>query len=363
MLRYFVTILLILTSMVCMISAQPVEIHSQLSVEGAHIVDQNGHKVALRGISLGWHNWWPQYYNASVVEYLSHSWHISVIRVAMGVEPEGGYLENPEKAETLVKTVVDAAIANGIYVIIDWHSHDIYTEQAEAFFSRMARQYAGYPNIIYEIFNEPEHKTWEEIKAYSVRIIEAIRRYDSRNLIIVSTPNWSQDVDIVADEPILGYDNIMYSLHFYAATHKTDIRKKAGYAIAKGLPLFVSECSPANAFGAGELNKKEFSLWMKLLKQNSISFVLWGLYDKEESTAMLKYGACPDGNWPVNQLSEMGYYARRIIGRGTGITEIISVIGLLFIAGIGFVLMRRKFNKKKLNIIQEPEILQTCGRT
>ena len=335
-----VTFLLIFALQV--VSAQPVEKHGALRVEGAHMVDRSGQKVTLKGVSLGWHNWWPQYYNPAVVEYLSQSWHISVIRVAMGVEPAGGYLENPAKAEALIQTVIDAAIANGIYVIIDWHSHAIHTAEAEAFFSRMAQHYAGHPHIIYEIYNEPEHKPWQEIKAYSIRMIEAIRRYDDRNLIIVGTPNWSQDVDIVADDPIEGYDNILYALHFYAATHKADIRKKAAYAIGRGLPLFVSECSLANALGDGELDKKEFARWMKLLKANDISFVLWGLYDKAESSAMLKPDAPVDGNWPVSRLTEMGFYSRRIVGGGTGIAGIVSVIGIAFIAGVVFVLIRKR---------------------
>ena len=123
---------------------RPVDKHGQLRVEGAHIIDSNDRKTALKGVSLGWHNWWPQYYNPSVVAYLSRNWHITVIRAAIGVEPDGGYLEIPDKSETHIKTVIDAAIANGIYVIIDWRSHDIYLEEAEAFFSRMAQQYAGH---------------------------------------------------------------------------------------------------------------------------------------------------------------------------------------------------------------------------
>ena len=340
--RNLAIILLLLIIKSADMYATPIYEHGQLRVEGVHIVDSHGQKTAFQGVSLGWHNWWPQYWNPSVVEYLSRSWHITVIRAAMGVEPDGGYLDNPDKSEALIKIVIDAAIASGIYVIIDWHSHDIYLEEAEAFFSRMAQQYTSHPNIIYEIYNEPEGKSWNEIKAYSIKIIEAIRQYDSENLIIVGTPNWSQDVDTAADDPIVGFDNIVYALHFYAATHKAGIRKKAVYAIEKGLPLFVSECSPANAFGDGELDKQEFARWMKLLKQHNIGFVMWGLYDKAESTAMLKHGASVNGDWSVSQLTEMGYYTRRIVGGGTGAAGIISVIGILFGAGVIFVLIRKR---------------------
>ena len=339
--RKILAILFIFTCKVCVASIQPVDKHGQLRVEGANIVDQYGQKVALKGISLGWHNWWPQYYNPSVVEYLSRRWHISVIRAAMGVEPTEGYLESPDKSKALIQTVIDAAIANGLYVIVDWHSHNIYNEQAEDFFSGIAQQYAGYPNIIYEIFNEPEDRPWEEIKKYSIRVIEAIRRYDEHNLIIVGTPNWSHDVNVVAKDPIDGYNQLVYSLHFYAASHDY-VLYKAEYAVRMGLPMFVSECSPSKADGDGKLDKKRFSIWLEFLERNGISFVLWGLYDKEESTAMLRPGADYDGSWPWNQLTEMGVYSRRIMKGGIGLTGIVSIIGVFIVAIVIFVLIRKK---------------------
>jgi endoglucanase len=340
--RYISTITIILACKVCFASVHPVDKHGQLSVEGQNIVDREGHKVLLKGISLGWHNWWPQYYNHSVVEYFSCNWRVSVIRAAMGVEPAGGYLENPEESIDIIKTVIDAAIANGIYLIVDWHAHDIYTEEAKDFFSIIAQQYGRYPNIIYEIFNEPkEGKSWEDIKEYSVRVIESIRRYDSNNLIIVGTSNWSQDVDIAANDPIFGYENIVYSLHFYAASHDY-VRFKAASAVRRGLPIFVSECSPSDADGDGKLDKKRFSRWLRFMKQNDIGFVLWGLYDKEESSAMLKPGADNVGDWTWSQLTEMGVYARQIVKGGIAPTKIVSIIGILFIITIAFVLIRKR---------------------
>ncbi|MDL2278275.1 glycoside hydrolase family 5 protein [Parabacteroides sp. OttesenSCG-928-G07] len=339
--QYFLILLLILTAQSGFAAARPVDKHGQLHVDSVHIVDQNGKITRLKGISLGWHNWWPQFYNPSVVEELSRNWNISVIRAAMGVEPAGGYLERPEESVKLIQTVVDAAIANGIYVIIDWHSHDIYTEEAEAFFSMMAQQYAGYPHIIYEIFNEPENRGWDEIKEYSIRVIEAIRKYDKHNLIIVGTPDWAQDVETVARDPIVGYENLVYSLHFYAASHEL-LRYKAAYAVSKGLPMFVSECSPSFANGDGKLDKGKFAVWLDFLKRKEIGFVMWGLYDKEESSAMLKPGANPNGNWPVSQLTEMGVYSRWIVGRKIDSSIYVSIIGALFILGIVVVLMRKK---------------------
>ena len=143
-------------------------------------------------------------------------------------------------------------------------------------------------------------------------IIEAIRKYDKHNLIIVGTPEWSHDVDVAANDPIEGYNNIVYSLHFYAASHD-NLRDKAEHAVKSELPIFVSECSPAQSNGDGDLDKEKFSKWLEFMEQNKISFVMWGLYDKEESTAMLQPGADYDGHWSSSQLTEMGIYSRKIM--------------------------------------------------
>ena len=326
------------------VSAQPVNTHGQLRIEGANIVNQKGQIVMLKGVSLGWHNWWPEYYNAYVVENLTRKWKISVIRAAMGVDPAGGYIESPSKSETLIKTVIDAAIENGIYVIVDWHSHEIYTEQAESFFSGIAQQYAGHHNMIYEIFNEPkEGISWEEIKNYSIRIIEAIRKHDKNNLIIVGTPNWSHDVNEVSKDPIEGYDNLVYSLHFYAASHDY-VRYKAEIAIRKGLPMFVSECSPSEADGDGKLDKKRFSEWLDFMKRNSISFVLWGLFDKEESSAMLKPLTDNDDKLSISQLTNMGIYSKKIIRGGDNIYKIVFML----ISGLAAIFILLKLKKKTI---------------
>ena len=232
----------------------------RLSVKGTFLVNEKGEKVVLKGVSMGWHNWWSRFYNASAVKTLKEQWNCTLIRAAMGVEPEGAYLSNPEKALKCV-TAVAAAIANDVYVIIDWHSHGLHTEEAKEFFSQITARYKGVPNVIYEIFNEPVKDTWVDVKKYSEDVIACIRAVDREALILVGTPHWDQDVHLAADDPIKNVHNIMYTLHFYAATHKTSLRERADYALEKGLPLFVSECAGMEASGDGNIDLQEWNKW------------------------------------------------------------------------------------------------------
>lgn len=301
---YLLITLLILSS--CKSSVIPVEEDARLSVEGTFLMNGKGERVALKGVSFGWHNWWPRFYNASVVKMLKDEWNCTVVRAAMGVEPDGGYLTNPEKALDCIMTVADAAIENKMYVIIDWHSHGIHTEEAKDFFTKMAHRYKDSPYVIYEIFNEPVEDSWDTVKAYSEEVIRAIRTVDADNLILVGTPHWDQDIHLAADNPIKEYDNIMYTLHFYAATHKQELRDRADYALSRGLPLFVSECAGMEASGDGPVNQQEWDTWRGWMKKNDISWVCWSISDKDETCSMVHADAPSEGKWTKSELKDWG---------------------------------------------------------
>lgn len=287
--------------------------NGSLSVRETSLVNNNGENITLRGVSLGWHNWWPRFFNNKTISWLHQDWKADIVRVAVGVEPEGAYLDNPDFGIECATKAIDAAIKNDMYVIIDWHSHHIHSEEAKAFFTQIAQKYKGYPNIIYEIFNEPVDLSWTEIKKYAEEVIDVIRSIDSENIILVGTPNWDQDVDVAADSPIAGYKNIMYTLHFYAATHKEHFRDKADYALSKGLPIFVSECAGMEATGDEPVDVDEWNLWTEWMKQKNISWVAWSIADKNETCSMIKNTDSPIHKWGEKDLKEWGQLVRKTL--------------------------------------------------
>jgi endoglucanase len=295
------------------INAQPVKIHGQLHVDKTQLKDSHGNDVVLRGMSFGWHNFWPRFYNEGAVSWLYKDWSATVVRAAMGVEPKNGYIDKPENSKAKIEAVVDAAIKESIYVIIDWHSHHIRLNEAKTFFKEMAEKYHQYTNIIYEIFNEPEYDSWADVKAYSIEIISTIRAIDKNNVILVGCPHWDQDINLPADDPIKGYDNLMYTLHYYAATHKQQLRDRGDYALKKGLPIFISESAGMEASGDGKINKEEWQKWIDWSEKNKISWITWSVSDKDETCSVLKAGAASDGGWTENDLKESGILAREYL--------------------------------------------------
>jgi len=301
-------------------SLTPVAKHGQLSVIGPHIVDEKGAITSLAGPSFFWSNTgWQQerFYTKGAVETFAKDWNAGIIRVAMGAQGNGSYLEDEDGNIDRVVTVVNAAIKNGLYVIIDWHSHhaekDI--DEAKLFFTAIANAYGEHPNVIYEIYNEPLNTTdWSTVvKPYAEELIETIRTIDPDNLIIVGTQSWAQDVDKAANDPITDQSNILYALHFYAASHKGELRKKAEYAIETGLPLIISEWGSVTYSGDGKLDKKSTLEWMEFAKTHQLSHLNWSVSDKNETASMFKSGASSDGGWTEKDLTPSGLLVRDII--------------------------------------------------
>jgi endoglucanase len=302
------------------LSAQFVTKNGQLHVDDTQLMNQNGEPIVLRGVSFGWHSLWPRFYTEGSVKWLKDDWKCTIIRAAMGAELGGiSYIKRPEYSIKKIETVVDAAIKNDIYVIIDWHSHNIRLEEAKEFFNKMSKKYGEYPNVIYEIFNEPDYETWEEVKAYSEDVISVIRKNDPDNIILVGSPHWSQDLDLAAADPITGYDNLMYTMHFYAATHTKLLRDRVDAAMADGLPVFVSECAGMEASGDGPLNYDEWQAYIDWMEQHKISWITWAISDKLETCSMLYPCAADDGGWdPEVDLNEAGVKTREYVRKLNG---------------------------------------------
>ena len=294
----------------CAAFAQPVKKHGQLKVEGTKLVDKNATPIVLRGVSFGWSCFHPRFYTKGAVEWLHKDWNCNVVRAALGVEPDNGYIKDEAASTAQIKAVVDGAIKEGIYVIIDWHSHNINLQESKKFFTEMATAYGKYPNVIYEIFNEPDYETWEEVKKYSIEIISTIRAIDPDNIILVGSPRWDQDIQLPAADPIKGFDNLMYTMHFYAGTHKQWLRDRTDSAINKGLPVFISESAGMEATGDGPLDNAEWKKYIDWMDARGLSWITWSVSDKDESCSVLNKSASSDGKWKEADLKEAGIKTR-----------------------------------------------------
>jgi len=289
--------------------------NGKLQVIGNQLCNEKKEPIQLKGISSMQLHMFGRFVNKDTIKWLRDDWSITVFRAAMYTE-EGGYIQNKSVKEK-VKEAVEASIELGIYVIIDWHilsdgDPNEHIDEAKEFFREMSALYRHYPNVIYEICNEPngDNVNWtNSIKPYAQEIIPIIREASPDSIIIVGTSHYSQNVDEAADDP-LEFNNILYAMHFYAGTHETSLRDKTNYALNKGAAIFVSEWGTSSSTGSDGVFLKESIEWLEYLDSNKISWVNWSLCDKNESSAALTFTAGTKGNWSDNDLTESGLFVK-----------------------------------------------------
>lgn len=291
--------------------------HGWLSVDGTDLVDQNGQQMQLYGMSTHGIAWFPEYVNYDTFQFLRDDWGANCIRLAMYSGENSGYCTGGDKArlKALVNNGVEYATELGMYVIIDWHvlgdrNPLTYKDEAKKFFDEMSSRYADYPNVVYEICNEPNGGTsWSDITAYANEVIPVIRANSPDSVIIVGTPTWSQEVDKPAANP-LGFDNVMYALHFYADTHRDGLRNTMVSAINNGAPIFISEFGMCDASGNGAVNESEANKWKALIDEYNISYMCWNLANKGESSSVIRSGCSKLSGWTDDELSTQGKLIR-----------------------------------------------------
>ncbi len=290
-----------------------------LHVEGTKLKDEDGRSIRLQGISTHGLGVFPEFVSEESFRTLRDEFGANVMRLALYTQNENGYCDvdqaGREAQETLIDKGVEACRALGMYVIIDWHILSdgnplIHADEAEDFFRRMSERYADVPNVIYELCNEPNGASWEnEIVPYANRIIPVIRENSPDSVILVGTNTWSQDVHEACEAP-LAYDNIMYCLHFYAGTHKDDLRMRLTSVLDQGTPVFISECSICDASGNGGVDYDSANAWKELITERGLSYIEWNLSNKDETSAIVLPSCSKLSGWTESDLSETGLWYR-----------------------------------------------------
>lgn len=301
----------------------PYKAHGKLAVSGTDLVDVSGSKFQLKGVSTHGLTWFADFVSKDTYQYFKDSFGINLVRFAMYTDTGDsyGYCSggNKSEIEELLGKGVDAATDLGLYAIIDWHilndnDPNMHIDDAKDFFDRISKEYASYGNVIYEIANEPNGgTTWDSVKSYAETIIPIIRKNAPDAIIIVGTPTWSQDVDVAAADPITDQTNLMYAVHFYAATHKDDLRNKVQSALDSGLPIFVSEFGLCDASGNGSIDYDQSDAWFDLINDKNLSYAAWNISNKAETSSLFDSSCTKTSGFTDDDLSDSGRYIKEKI--------------------------------------------------
>ncbi|MCR5764164.1 MAG: glycoside hydrolase family 5 protein [Treponema sp.] len=291
--------------------------HGKLHVTGASLYDSKDQKFQLYGMSTHGLSWFPEYVSDESFATLRNDWNANCVRLAMYPGDYNGYCNggNQEELKNTVCKGIEAATAQGMYVIVDWHVHNDnpnkYKEEAKKFLGEISKKYAGNGNILYEICNEPVDSDWDsQIKPYAEEIIPVIRANSPDSIIIVGTNTWSQDVDKAVANQIKTFKNIMYTFHFYAHTHTDDMRAKLENAIKLGLPVFITEFGTCDASGNGGYDENQTMQWFNLIQKYNLSHINWSLCNKDETASAISSDCKATSGWTENELSQSGKLIR-----------------------------------------------------
>lgn len=295
-------------------TARP-SVNGKLHVEGVCLADENNEPVQLRGVSTHGLTWYPQYITGEFFGNISQDWNCNMIRLAMYSEI---YCEQKEESLKMLKKGIDAAIAADMYVLVDWHiladyDPNMNKAQAAEFFAQISAEYASYPNLIFEICNEPNGETdWSDVIRYCNDIIPVIRANMPEAVIVVGTPEYDRNLAGAVVRP-LDFDNVMYVLHFYTASHHEGLRAELEAAVESGLPVFISECGLSEAPGDGRVDFQSAVEWFTYLKKHHISYAVWSLSDKDETSAFFVPGFKPEKIPEDSDLTLTGKWVRELI--------------------------------------------------
>lgn len=322
--------------------ATPVSENGALSFNSeGRIVNEKGQVVQLRGMSLFWDQWASGWFNENVIKGLastdgSTGWSASVIRAPLSQL-------NVSQAQNMI----DWAAAAGIYIIIDFHSHCAHkaTDRSSNFFREVSAyvKQKSYKHVIYELYNEPLYEncwgetdtqsggtktSWSIIKTYALSVIPGIRANDPNGLILVGTPQYSQDVFSAQKDPITGYNNIGYVLHFYASeSGHSGLKTELLRARCQNFPVFITEWGTSPAIGNGSINWTWVNEWMAWIEKLGYSWANWSLYDKDETASAISPRVGSSGYWSDGQLTQSGQYVRKMI-RGFSSGGTLATMGL-----------------------------------
>ncbi len=307
--------------------------NGKLSVVGPDLVNQYGDKIQLYGLSTHGIQWFGRFINFNTISEIQEEFGNNIIRFAFYTDEDGYCIGSSERKKQMLKDLergIEIATALGLYVIVDWHmvgANNVkdknpltYLEESKEFFSYISEKYQDHDNILYEIMNEPNGSTtWDDCKKYANEVIPCIRK-NTNAIILVGNPRWTADLTSVMASPLVGYTNIMYTYHFYAADHSRTTQVETAYDA--GFPVFISEFGFMYSDGDGAISTKNGEKWKQVLDSRNISYVAWNISNSKGSASIFKTSTTDHADLSDDNLKTWGIYLKNWYKEKSGLDHL-----------------------------------------
>lgn len=291
------------------------------TVRGNTVLDASGKPYLFHGIgrdSLEYSCWGDGHLDAQELAYMGqgtgkyavHYWGANTVRLPLseGIWLYGQSSQGCSAAQyqALVKHTVDALTALKLNVILDLQWSDAGGQSMQAgsswaapdadsvtFWQQLATIYKSYPNVLFELFNEPHPSTWacwlsgcsvtdtsyspdcnctETLTFNSVgmqALVNAVRGTGASNLVIVAGMDWGFNLSQIPTYKITG-SNILYDTHPYPYAEKMPNSWDAAFGKLSATYPIISAESGQYDCGTGFMSQL-----LAYFDAHHISWVAW----------------------------------------------------------------------------------------
>jgi hypothetical protein len=300
-----------------------------LTVSGINIT-ANGQPIRLRGMNMGdpfWArnpDWYPNYTTADYAA-IAEDWNANVVRISIFPTQ----WKNMNRATLLAGLAqeINAALDNGMYVIISYHvigwpdgwyqaaypgnpadTYDSSMTVARSFWAKMAQTYGSDTRIIFDLWNEPVHASsgwevadpnphWPALKLAYEDLIQTVRNNGAQNIVLATGNRWASWLVGIKENPLTD-PKVVYAYHKYSvegSNTAAEWNKDTGGLIGVK-PVLVSEWGyedtdianptwPGSQASYGDA----FVTWMEA---NRLGSLAW-MYHHEWNPSLIKSDETP----------------------------------------------------------------------
>ena len=244
-----------------------------LHTQGNKLLNSQNTVVVLHGVdlpSLEWTNRGDHVRRSLRAAVMQ--WHCQIIRIPTSVNRWFGNAPGQSRGGRVYRHILDQLIRyaarHHVYVVLDLHWNDMDRRFADLGQHRMpdhscvlywrsaARRYMDYPNVFYDLYNEPHGVSWitwrdggictGETKTTVVtyravgmqRLYDVVRNAGAANIVIIGGTNWAYDDFGVTHGYAIAGKNIVYDCHVYPGKS----RWKHNFELAaKKVPMIFDE--------------------------------------------------------------------------------------------------------------------------
>ena len=221
-----------------------------LHTQGNKLLNSQNKVVVLHGVDLPSMEWTNRgdhirrSLRAAVMQ-----WHCQIIRIPTSVNRWFGNAPGQSHGGRVYRHILDQLIQyaarHHVYVVLDLHWNDMDRSFADIGQHRMpdhscvlywrsaARRYMDYPNVFYDLYNEPHGISWMtwrdggvctgETKTTVVtyravgmqRLYDVVRNAGAANIVIIGGTSWAYDDFGITHGYAIAGKNIVYDCHVY----------------------------------------------------------------------------------------------------------------------------------------------------